>query len=259
MNQKILKLGRIKLVLMITVIAVFLAITTDALIAEILSHDINLTEDLLRAAIIPLLIAPVISWYLVGILYELERLEKKMTLLANYDDLTGLLSRRAFYEACDILHKYSIRNKQNYSVLTIDLDYFKKINDKHGHAGGDEVLKLFGKVIKEFSRNSDLLGRVGGEEFSLFLPNTNLKQANDFSEKLRKAINSKRVFYSHIYIDYTVSIGISTNLCNKNIPLDKILKESDAALYLAKNKGRNQVAIHGLNANKCINFGRLYT
>ena len=140
MRHTILKLGRIKLVFIITAIAIFLAITTDAVIAEILHHNLNPREDFLRAAIIPLLITPFISWYLIGLLFELDKLEKEMTLLATYDELTGLLNRRSFYNLGNALHKYSIRNKQNYSVLSIDLDYFKKINDEFGHAAGDAVI-----------------------------------------------------------------------------------------------------------------------
>jgi predicted signal transduction protein with EAL and GGDEF domain len=98
--------------------------TTDALLAKILHHEFLASEDLLRAAIIPLLIAPFLSWYLVGLLFELDHLEQKMSLLATYDDLTGLLNRRAFFDSCEVLHKYSIRNKQNYSLLSVDIDYF---------------------------------------------------------------------------------------------------------------------------------------
>ncbi len=117
MRHKILKLGQIKLVFIITAIAIFLAITTDALIAEILHHNINPREDFLRAAIVPLLIAPFISWYLVGLLFELDKLEKKMTILATYDDLTGLLNRRAFYDSSDALHistQYVINKNMQY-------------------------------------------------------------------------------------------------------------------------------------------------
>ncbi len=245
MRHTILKLGQIKLVLIITVIAVFLAITTDILIAEILHHDISLTEDLLRAAIIPLLITPFISWYLVGLLFELVRLEQKMTLLATYDDLTGLLNRRTFYDSCNVLHKYSIRNKKNYSVLSVDLDHFKKINDEFGHASGDEILRSFGEISNGLSRDSDIIARSGGEEFIFFLPNTNLKQAKEFSQRLYKKIHLTEVIFENRCLKYTVSVGIAVNECNKDMSLEKTLKHSDKALYSAKKNGRNQIAIYG--------------
>lgn len=244
MRHTILKLGQIKLVFIITAIAIFLAITTDALIAEILRHNINPREDFLRAAIIPLLIAPFISWYLVGLLFELDKLEKKMTVLARYDDLTGLLNRRAFYDSAGALHKYSIRNKQNYAVLSVDLDYFKKINDKFGHSAGDAVLKSFGEISVSLSRSSDIIGRLGGEEFVFFLPNTNVIQAKEFAQRLYKKILITDIIFDNKDITYTISTGIAINECRENIPLENILQVSDIALYTAKNKGRNQIIVH---------------
>jgi diguanylate cyclase (GGDEF)-like protein len=244
MKYEILKLSRIRLVLIITAIAVILAITTDMIIAHLLNHDIEPLEDLLRAAIIPLLIAPFISWYLVGLLFELDRLEKKMTLLATYDDLTGLLTRRSFFVSCDALHKYSIRNNKNYSVLSVDLDYFKKINDEFGHAGGDEVLKTFGKISNSLSRSNDIVARVGGEEFVFFLPNTNLKQAKEFSQRLYQKIQHTDVIVDKRCIKYTISTGIAINECIEDVELEEILKHSDKALYKAKNNGRNQIVMY---------------
>jgi diguanylate cyclase (GGDEF)-like protein len=244
MKYEILKLSRIGLVLIITAIAVILAITTDMIIARLLNHDIEPLEDLLRAAIIPLLIAPFISWYLVGLLFELDRLEKKMTLLATYDDLTGLLNRRAFFGSCDAMHKYSIRNNKNYSVLSVDLDYFKKINDEFGHAGGDEVLKTFGKISNSLSRSNDIVARVGGEEFVFFLPNTNLKQAKEFSQRLYQKIQHTDVIVDKRCIKYTISTGIAINECIEDVELEEILKHSDKALYKAKNNGRNQIVMY---------------
>ena len=244
MRHTILRFGRIKLVLIITVIAVLMAMATDTLLARILHHEFIVSEDLLRAAIIPLLIAPFISWYLVGLLFELDHLEQKMSLLATYDDLTGLLNRRAFFNSCEVLHNYSIRNKQNYSLLSVDIDYFKKINDKYGHATGDDVLKSFGQVSRELSRKSDVVGRLGGEEFVFLLANTNLKQANDFAHRLIEEVKATKVFSEDARIEYTISVGIAVNLCNDNSLLEETLKHSDKALYDAKNNGRNQVVVY---------------
>lgn len=244
MRHATLKFGRIKLVLIITVIAVLLAMTTDILLAKILNHEIIVSEALLRAAIIPLLIAPFISWYLVGLLFELDHLEQKMSLLATYDDLTGLLNRRAFFDSCNVLHEYSMRNRQNYSLLSVDIDFFKKINDQYGHASGDEVLKSFGRVTSELSRKSDVAGRLGGEEFVFFLANTNLNQARDFAHRLSEEIKLTKVENENDPIAYTVSIGIAINRCDEDSSLEETLKRSDKALYTAKNNGRNQVVIY---------------
>jgi len=218
--------------------------TTDALLAKILNHEFRASEDLLRAAIIPLLIAPFISWYLVGLLFELDHLEQKMSLLATYDDLTGLLNRRAFFDSCEVLHKYSIRNKQNYSLLSVDIDHFKKINDQYGHAAGDEVLKSFGQVSRELSRKSDVVGRLGGEEFVFLLANTNLKQAREFAQRLSEEIKEAKVNSEHTRVEYTISVGIAVNQCIDDSPLEETLKHSDKALYTAKNNGRDRAAVY---------------
>lgn len=244
MRHSVIKLGRIKLIFIITAISTFLAISIDYTIAQILNHSFEMSEDLVRASIIPLVIAPFISWYLVGILFEIDSLEKKMELLATYDDLTGFMNRRSFFNSCDVLHNYSMRNKQNYSIVSIDFDYFKKINDKYGHAAGDEVLSSFGRISGKLSRKSDILGRLGGEEFVFFLPDTNLNQARSFTEKLCEAIKNTKVTCNHTLVEYTISIGIAVNQCDANMTLEEVIKNSDEALYTAKNTGRNQTVLY---------------
>lgn len=244
MRHTIFKLGRTKLVLAITVISIFLAVTFDIMIAEVLGHNLKPKEDYLRVAIIALLIAPSISWYLVGLLFELYKLEKKLMRLATYDELTGLFNRRAFYDSCDALHKYSIRTKRNYSILSVDLDGFKKINDDFGHASGDMVLSSFGKISNDLSRESDIVARFGGEEFIFFLPDTNLIEAQEFAKRLCKKIQMTDVIIDNNAIKYTVSIGIATNECIEDVALEELLKYSDKALYRAKNNGRNQIVMY---------------
>lgn len=167
-----------------------------------------------------------------------------MSILATYDDLTGLLNRRAFYESCKTIRNFSIRNKQAFCLLAVDLDFFKKINDNYGHSAGDAVLASFGLVATEVSRSSDVIGRVGGEEFAFFLPNTNLQQAEKFSQRLRTKIQSSQITSDGNIIQYTVSIGISINQSNETLSVDEVLKYADQALYKAKNTGRNQVAFY---------------
>lgn len=246
MRYQIRRMGRPKLVIIITVVSVFLALLTDYTIAQTLNHTFLLQEDAIRAAIIPIIIAPFISWYLVGLIFELDRKERLMKKLATYDDLTSLLNRRAFNQACESVHKLSIRNKKSYSVLVVDLDYFKKINDKYGHAGGDVVLAKFGELAKEVSRDSDIIGRLGGEEFGFFLPNTNSEQAGIYTEKLRQKINSTCVKFEDQEIYFTASIGIDVNIDGAEPSLEKLLINADRALYRAKANGRNQCVIFNL-------------
>jgi len=243
MKQKILGLGRRRIVVIITLVSIFLAIVSDYFIAKLLGHNFSPSQDLLRAGIIPLLIAPFISWYLVGLLFELEKLEKEMNVLATFDDLTGVYNRRAFYKISECLHTYSLNKKEPYSLLIIDLDLFKRINDTYGHSAGDKVLQSFSQIAKELSRSSDILGRIGGEEFAFFLPNTTVQQARRFSQRLLTGINAAVVNFEEKPIRFSVSIGICIHSGDHDTSLHEVLQNADKALYQAKENGRNQVSI----------------
>jgi diguanylate cyclase (GGDEF)-like protein len=243
MKKQILKLGRNRLVLAITVTSTLMALVSDFTIAKVLGHNITPAEDLLRAAIIPFLIAPFVSWYLVGFLFELDKLEKKMSTLATFDDLTGAYNRRAFLKICESQHSYSLRKNEHYCLLMIDFDHFKKINDEYGHTAGDNVLASFGKISKELSRNSDVLGRLGGEEFAFFLPDTNVQQAREFAHRLQSIIKKTSIVFEGSRIKYTISIGIFMNFSNNEISLEEGLQKADKALYLSKKNGRNQISV----------------
>lgn len=243
MRYQIQSLGRPKLVVIITVVSLSLALVTDYLIAYFLKHEFLLMEDAVRASIIPLIIAPFVSWYLVGLIFELDRQERLMKELATYDDLTKVFNRRAFHQACESIHKLSLRNNNSYSLLIVDLDFFKKINDKYGHGGGDVVLAKFGSLAKEMSRDSDIIGRLGGEEFGFFLPNTSLEQAEYYANKLRQKVNSSSIIYNENNICFTVSIGIDVNLNCEEASFEKLFVNADKALYQAKNSGRDQTSV----------------
>jgi len=243
MRDIIIKLGRVKLVLAITAISVFLAVALNYLIAKVFNHSLYM-DDFLRAVLIPLVIAPLISWYLIGLVLTIDQVEQKMTLLASYDDLTGLLNRRAFLTKSNALHEYAIRKKEEYTILSIDLDHFKKINDTYGHGGGDAVLESFAHTARAVLRNSDLLSRVGGEEFVFFLPDTDSITAKVLSKRLQEMITDKEIIYNGNEIDYTISVGIAANSCARDVQLEEVINQSDEALYGAKRNGRNQAVTY---------------
>ena len=244
MRSKIAKLGRLNLVILITVTSLMLAVVLDMLIAYLLNHEFKYSEDLVRATIIPLLIAPFISWSFMGLLIKLDKLEKEMNVQATHDELTGLLNRRAFLQSCESIHNLAIRNKQSYCLLVIDLDYFKEINDKYGHPCGDLTLATLGQLLFSISRKSDVIARLGGEEFGFLLPDTNKKQAMEYAQKVHDNINALEVNYDNKLIKITVSIGISMNAANEDLFLEDIYKQADKALYDAKHNGRNQFVFY---------------
>lgn len=161
--------------------------------------------------------------------------------LASRDPLTHVMNARAYYEACEQQIALSGRTQQPYSVLFVDLDHFKKINDTYGHAAGDEVLRVVAQTLGSHLRNSDLLGRIGGEEFSAFLPDTTLDGALQVAENLRSAIAQSHHDLGGLSLSITASIGVASRGAGvQNI--QNIQQRADAAMYEAKKAGRNRVS-----------------
>ena len=181
------------------------------------------------------------SWYLLGLLLDLDQLEEKMNQLATYDDLTELYNRRSLFKSCNLLHRLGLRSKKPYSVMLLDLDHFKKINDQYGHAAGDRVLKTFGHVLHEVTRDSDIVGRIGGEEFCLFLGETNEQEVHRLLTASIMKSRNKRFLINDQPINYTVSMGVAENSFAQELDFEAILNRADIALYAAKNSGRNKV------------------
>jgi diguanylate cyclase (GGDEF)-like protein len=161
--------------------------------------------------------------------------------LASHDPLTKVFNARAYYAACEQHITHSQRSGQPYSVLFIDLDHFKRINDTHGHAAGDEVLRVVARTLGERLRGSDLLGRIGGEEFSVFLPDTPLQGALQLAENLRSAIEQCCPDIGSTTLAITASIGVATRSHSAQ-SMDAIQQHADQAMYEAKKAGRNRVS-----------------
>ena len=161
--------------------------------------------------------------------------------MASHDPLTQVLNARAYYASCEQQIAQSQRSQQPFSVLFVDLDHFKKINDTHGHAAGDEVLRSVAQTLRQHLRNSDLLGRIGGEEFSVFLPDTALQGALQVAENLRQAIEQCRPDLADRMIPITASIGVATREKGAQ-SMQSIQQRADAAMYEAKKAGRNRVS-----------------
>jgi diguanylate cyclase (GGDEF)-like protein len=157
---------------------------------------------------------------------------------AMTDLLTGLFNRRAFLEAANRMIELRGRKSQPVSVLMFDLDKFKSINDRFGHAGGDEALKVFASTAAANVRATDVVGRLGGEEFACIIPG-NAEDAGVVAERLRAAFQAAGVVIAGHQMGATVSIGVAT--ANSPVAIEPLLARGDAALYRAKNNGRNRV------------------
>lgn len=167
---------------------------------------------------------------------------RKLNKLANYDVLTQVYNRRRLMEEAEKELNKAKSSKNCISVLMIDIDHFKKVNDKYGHLAGDKVIKAITKACKDNLRRDDVIGRYGGEEFIIILPNTEKKDAVKIAERIRVYINELIIEFNKEKINVTVSIGVACAIIrNDKINIEKIINEADKGLYYAKNNGRNQL------------------
>lgn len=171
---------------------------------------------------------------------EKARLHQEVRQLATIDGLTGLYNHRAFQEKIETEIERARRFGSKVSLLMMDIDYFKRLNDTYGHSIGDEVLRRMGCKIVENIRNIDFAARYGGEEFAVVLPETNLEGARITAERIREAIKDYRITHGENLISVTVSIGVSTYPDNATSRMD-LIEKADAALYEAKRSGRDRV------------------
>ena len=183
------------------------------------------------------------GWHAVGIVRDIterKRTEAKLSLMATTDDLTGTWNRRYFMNAMVQEIERARRHGHPFSVLMLDIDHFKAVNDNFGHAAGDAVLKHLVSQITGVLRQTDITGRLGGEEFGMLLPETHLDGAVQLAERVRSTIEKSPVHHGGRDIFYTVSIGVAVYRQGAD-SVDTLLQQADNALYAAKEGGRNRV------------------
>jgi diguanylate cyclase (GGDEF)-like protein len=164
--------------------------------------------------------------------------------LAITDTLSGVFSRRYYLERFNEEIERSQKFNYSFSCLMIDIDHFKDYNDQYGHLVGDAVLRELSKTIKENIRQIDLIGRYGGEEFSIILTETDKEQAKFAAERIRQSVESKYIRVYDESLKVTVSIGIST-FPGDGKEMEVLIDNADSALYYAKQTGRNRVGVFG--------------
>jgi diguanylate cyclase (GGDEF)-like protein len=171
------------------------------------------------------------------VLLASERVREEFERLATKDSLTGALMRRAWNAAAQLEMDRCRRHGRDLSLVAMDLDHFKSINDTYGHQAGDKALVDFVERANTHLRRQDQLGRLGGEEFVMLLPETSAEEARVVAERIRQSTESTRTEPS-----YTVSMGIAT-LAAGDMSVQSLLARADAALYRAKADGRNRVEL----------------
>ena len=177
------------------------------------------------------------------ILLAKEKSDLELIKAATLDHMTNIYNRGTFIRHAREAISLHVRKRTPISLLLMDLDNFKKVNDTYGHHTGDIVLTRFAEDIKKQLRSYDLFGRFGGEEFVLLLPETDENAAAEVAERLRKHIEENPVPLSN-GIFYTISIGAVSMIPDSNTSVEDLFNQCDQALYLAKGKGRNRVEFY---------------
>ncbi len=169
--------------------------------------------------------------------------DRKMERLAKVDSLTGVPNRRAFFELATAARGLASRQRHAISLMMLDIDFFKELNDRHGHAAGDAALCVFAEAVQKELREPDVFGRLGGEEFGVVLPGTDLAGAMQAAERVRLAVRSARLPSCDPETRLTVSIGVV--LLDRDEDVAAALARADRGMYAAKSEGRDRVVVGG--------------
>lgn len=215
-------------------------------------NDINMAEEAIRAGITNFLYRPLKEEQVQAAILLAKNFKKtaktlkdksrKLQKIAEHDPLTKLYNRWALYEMARKEIAKTSRASLPLSLLMIDIDHFKLINDQYGHLAGDAVLQAFGPLLSKSLRSYDIVARYGGEEFIVVLPNTTKENAVLVAEKIRKKTESTDFLSEKKQIlKITISIGVAS-LDNECTNLEELIEHADSAMYLAKQRGRNKVA-----------------
>lgn len=206
-------------------------------------HSINLlvhsSSDILTVILLIHILLSTCTALFFPLLFFMQN-EDQLLSLASYDPLTGAYNRRGFFAQWQIISKRPQSKNSHLSVMMIDIDHFKRVNDKYGHEAGDAALKWLVNLFLEQLRENDVLARMGGEEFAVLLPGCDANQAEIVAERLRHSIFNARFVHLNQVIPITISIGLIT----ENRPttdIKRLLVQADKGLYTAKDLGRNRV------------------
>jgi diguanylate cyclase len=225
-----------------TLICVAVAFAIDSYSFE--TGSWHLSDNWFNNIIIPLVLAPPFFFFLLFKLRELAIAHHELMHVAATDSLTSCLNRRAFTAMVDgYLERVTAEeSKAGGALLIIDVDHFKVVNDRFGHDRGDEALKLIARTITAAVREIDLVGRIGGEEFSVFLPGMDPARTTLVAERIRMAVSEARFLPAGQ--PYSLSVSIGGAAFNRHVSFSELDRQADQRLYSAKRGGRNRVEIH---------------
>jgi diguanylate cyclase len=222
-----------------TLVCIALAFAIDSF--DIATGRWRWGSDPINNFIIPAIVAPPIFFFMLDKMRQLAIAHTELMTVASTDSLTSLLNRRAFTELVDgYLKRVEESEKRTCgALLVIDVDHFKAVNDKFGHATGDEALKLIAQTIRNTVREADLVGRVGGEEFCVFMPGQGRESAEAVAERIRVAVTQTE--FAPDGARHALSISVGGVAFDDVSPFSDLYRTADERLYAAKHNGRNRV------------------
>lgn len=200
-------------------------------------------SDPINNVLIPLVLAPPFFFVLLSKMRQLAIAHRELMTVASTDSLTSLLNRRAFTEMVDgyLKRVQKAATPSHGALLVIDVDHFKLVNDRFGHDSGDEALKLIARTISDTVRETDLVGRMGGEEFCVFIPGQSPERITVVAERIRAAVNEAAFNPRGEPHDLSVSVG--GVIFDRATPFSDLYRGADERLYSAKRNGRNRVEL----------------
>jgi diguanylate cyclase (GGDEF)-like protein len=220
-----------------------LSVSVSALltfVSELFSSEPNFLQGLSLAVSVPLLVVPPLAYWHHKVLFELKKSKIKIRELSRTDSLTGILNRGYFFEQAAYHLALAKRHDYPISLILLDLDHFKNINDHFGHQIGDQVLRLTASILGDIIRDTDILARYGGEEFVLLMPQSNKEQASHLCKRLRRTVAEVQARTDHTLPVITMSMGGACS-AGHGYEIDHLLSKADQALYQAKNNGRDTI------------------
>lgn len=242
-REFIIRIGRIWAVLIATTLATVSSVAFAYLVMFIKGVPFN-NNALTISFLAPLSIAPFLFWPLFSAFIKIHHLEQEMRRLAMIDELTGIMNRRAFLSNVEYTINLAKRSRMDLVLVYLDLDNFKAINDTYGHAAGDEVLKSFASIAGSIVRKTDVVGRLGGEEFAMLVYGASKEGAQRLIERLLEEIRNIRIPIPGHRIHFTASAGLVYLDANEYASVEQLLVKADKALQQSKRTGKDRLVTY---------------
>ena len=240
-REMIIRYGAVKTIALLSFLSMSASLAVTAMVHLAVGASVG-PIALLVALAVPLFLTPPIGYVHISLILALHEAEARARKSAAADFLTGLSNRQAFAERAVSVLGLSARNGLETALIYLDLDHFKRINDTFGHGAGDKVLQQFADLLKSSLRRTDIIGRLGGEEFAVVLVKASANDASRLAEKIRRTVeNTPFQTNDGIPISMTVSAGVASSGKEAEISLEDLITRADRSMYDAKESGRNCV------------------